>query len=128
MKLVVDANILFSALIKKGKTSELLLDLSLELFTPEYVLIEFENHRQEILDKTKRTHEEFNEIFEILKEIIKIIPKEDFQENLDIANKISPDPDDTMYFALAMKIVRFGATIKKLKNKNMLKLFQLKNS
>ena len=80
MKLVVDANILFSALIKKGKTSELLLDLSLELFTPEYVLIEFENHRQEILDKTKRTHEEFNEIFEILKEIIKIIPKEDFKE------------------------------------------------
>jgi predicted nucleic acid-binding protein len=104
MKLVVDANILFSALIKKGKTQELLFDLSLELFTPEFILNEFEKHKQEIIYKTKRTPEEFDEIYNILKEIINIIPKEDFQEYLELAKNISPDPNDIMYFALALKL------------------------
>jgi predicted nucleic acid-binding protein len=38
MKLVVDANILFSLLIKQGKTAELFLNLSLELYAPEFLL------------------------------------------------------------------------------------------
>jgi len=104
MKLIVDANILFSALIKDGKTSELLLNLSLELFTPEFVLTEFEKHKQEILNKTKRTDEEFEEIFKILKQVINIIPKESFERYLEIAENISPDINDKMYFALALKL------------------------
>ena len=63
MRLVVDSNILFSALIKQEVTAKILLDLSLELYAPEFMLEEFEKHKQEILSKAKRTEEEFNEIF-----------------------------------------------------------------
>ena len=39
-----------------------------------------------------------------LNEIITIIPLEEFSRYLDEAEKISPDPDDIIYFALALKL------------------------
>lgn len=33
-----------------------------------------------------------------------IVPKDDFKEYFELAEKISPDPDDFMYFALALKL------------------------
>jgi len=53
MYLIVDANILFAALIKQGKTDELLFVDHLHLFAPEFILIEFEKHKKEILQKQK---------------------------------------------------------------------------
>lgn len=104
MNLVVDANIIFSALIKEGKSAEILLDFSHNFFVPEYVFEEFERHKDEILAKTNRTEREFNEILSELKDIMSIIPREEFEEYLDLAEEISPDMDDVMYFALALKL------------------------
>ena len=53
MDIVVDANIIFSSLIKGGKTAELLLSFSLNLFTPEFVIEEIEEHKKEIFEKEK---------------------------------------------------------------------------
>ena len=44
--LVVDANILFAALIRRGGTAELLLDRRLRLFAPEFLLQEFAKHEK----------------------------------------------------------------------------------
>lgn len=104
MNLVVDANIVFSCLIKEGKTIETFLDISLKLYTPEFILEEIEKHKKEILSKTKRTQEEFEEIFDLIKQVISIIPKEEFKEFIDEAKKISPDVGDIQYFALALKL------------------------
>ncbi len=41
MDLVIDANILFSVLIRKGKTEELLFEDDLHLFAPEFIFEEF---------------------------------------------------------------------------------------
>jgi len=46
MDLVIDANILFSVLIKKGKTEELLFKDTLHLFAPEFFFDEFEKYRK----------------------------------------------------------------------------------
>lgn len=102
MNLVVDANIIFSSLIKEGKTAELIFHISFRFFTPEFVLEEIKKHKQEILQKTKRSNKELEEILVLLQQVIGIIPKEEFQENLAKAKEISPDPDDIMYFALAL--------------------------
>ncbi|MBR9704371.1 putative toxin-antitoxin system toxin component, PIN family [Candidatus Pacearchaeota archaeon] len=124
MKLVVDANILFSSLIKEGKTIELLLDPSLQLFTPEYILTEFEKHKDEILKKTNRLIKEFNEIFNFLKTIINIIPEHELSNCLNKANQISPDPNDAMYFALAIKLnCAIWTNDKKLKDQNIIKIY-----
>ncbi|MFX1575487.1 MAG: PIN domain-containing protein [Promethearchaeota archaeon] len=51
MKLNVDANILFAALIKEGLTAELLLSDKLQLFTPEFLLTEFSKYKDLIPKK-----------------------------------------------------------------------------
>jgi len=68
MKLIVDANVLFSALIKDGLTAELLISDKLHLFAPEFLFTEFAKYEDLILRKTHRNEEEFNNFLEILKE------------------------------------------------------------
>jgi predicted nucleic acid-binding protein len=124
MKLVVDANVLFSALIKQGKTAELLLDLSMNLYTPKFILDEFEKYRQEIIAKTKRSEEEFAEIFDMFKGIIHVVPEEEFVKYLKEAEKISPDSKDIMYFALALKLnCPIWSNDKRLKNQDKIKVY-----
>ncbi len=128
MDLVVDANIIFSALIKEGKSAEILLNFSHNFFIPEYVFEEFERHKDEILAKTNRTEREFNEVLSELKETISIIPREEFEEYLDLAEGISPDRDDVMYFALALKL---GCGIlsndKELKSQKEVKVYSIED-
>lgn len=104
MKLIVDANILFAALIKEGLTAELLISDKLQLFAPEFLLTEFSKYETLILEKTHRNEQDFNRFLELLKEQINIVPKKEITPFMDEAVKISPDPKDTIYLALAIAI------------------------
>lgn len=104
MKLIVDANILFAALIKEGSTAELLISDKLQLFAPEFLFTEFAKYEELILKKTHRSHEEFNQFLDLLKEQITVIPKKEIIPFTNKAEKISPDPKDTVYLALAIAI------------------------
>ena len=55
MDLVVDANIIFAALIKESKTYELIFDEKLHLFTTEFFFTEFKEHSEEIQEKTGKS-------------------------------------------------------------------------
>ena len=124
MELVVDANILFSALIRKGLTAELLFEDGFRLYVPEYILEEFFEHEPLILEKTSRTREEFIQIMHTLKEVIIVIPKEEYLDLMMEAEKISPDPADTIYFALALKLgCGIWSNDKKLKNQKKVKVY-----
>ena len=103
MILVVDANILFAALIKKGMTSAILLE-DIDLYTPQFVFEEFAKYRDEILAKTKRTRDNFDKFMGFLKRKILTIPKEYFSDFTTEARLISPDHDDVAYFALALNL------------------------
>ena len=48
MDLVIDANILFAALIKRNVTSDLLFRNDLHLYAPEFIFEEFEKYRNVI--------------------------------------------------------------------------------
>ncbi|MFW9880222.1 MAG: PIN domain-containing protein [Candidatus Thorarchaeota archaeon] len=104
MKLVVDANILFAALIKEGSTAELLLSDKLQLFVPEFLFTEFAKYEQHILKKTHRSRQKFIQFLDLLKEQITIIPKKEIIPFIDKAENISPDPKDTVYLALAFAL------------------------
>jgi len=104
MKLIVDANILFSALIKDGLTAELLISDKLQLFAPEFLFTEFAKYKNLILKKTHRNEEEFNSFLEILKEQIFIVSKKEIIPFMDEADKISPDSKDNTYLALAIAL------------------------
>ena len=104
MDLVVDANALFAALIKEGVSFHIFFAEEFHLCTPEYTFTEMEEHKNEILQKTKRTPEEFERLLEILKKRITVVPLEELVPYVYEAEKICPDPDDVAYFALALKL------------------------
>lgn len=124
MDLVVDANILFSALIVSGKTEELFFEEDLHLFAPEFLFEELDKYRQLILDKTGRTQEEFEELLTILKKKIKIIPNEETDKFIQLARDICPDKNDADYFALAMKLrCPLWSNDKKLKKQKLIVVY-----
>ncbi|MBI5000189.1 MAG: hypothetical protein HZB92_01485 [Euryarchaeota archaeon] len=103
MDLIVDANILFAALIKDSATANLMFVDRLRLYAPEYLLDEFEECRKTILKKTHRPPEKLDQVLAEISARIHFIPNTEFDSLLDAANNISPDPDDSIYFALALK-------------------------
>jgi len=124
MDLVVDANVLFSALIKDSFAYNLLFSGSFHLFTPEYIFTEMEKHKEEILKKTERSEEEFFRLLEILKRRIVIVPLEELVSYVEEAEKLTPDPDDMAYFALALKLnCAIWSNDKKLKDQNRIKVY-----
>jgi predicted nucleic acid-binding protein len=104
MNLVLDANVLISSLIKEGKSAELLPNFSFNLFVPEFIFEEFEKHRDEVLEKTHRGLEEFWKVYAQIKKLVDVVPMKEFDDYLEEAERICPDPDDVMYFALALKL------------------------
>lgn len=55
MKLVVDANVVISALIADSKTRKLIVTLEPDLLTPELVHDEIENYEELIVEKSGMT-------------------------------------------------------------------------
>jgi predicted nucleic acid-binding protein len=102
VELIIDANILFSALLKDSVTSDLL--FKHKLYAPEFIIDEFKKYKKELMKKTKRSDKEFTIFFEIIERNITLIPKEALQLYIKKAEKISPDPKDVLYFALALKL------------------------
>ncbi len=101
MKLVVDANVLFSAAIRDAKTAELLLRDDIVLYAPEYLFDEFGKYRKMLLEKTHRTDEDFEEFVGILQKRIETVPREEFADEIPEARSASPDGKDVPYIALA---------------------------
>ena len=67
MELVIDANVLFSALIKESFSYNILFSGKFHLFAPEYIFTELEKHKGEIMNKTGRTTEELFRLVEMKK-------------------------------------------------------------
>ena len=124
MNLIIDANILFAALIRGNITAELIIDEKVSLFAPEFLLEEFQKYKELILNKTSRTEKEFEEILSIFLSLIRIIPISQFNLCLEEAENISPDKKDAAYFALALKLkCPIWSNDKLLKNQNIVKVY-----
>ena len=123
IKLVIDANILFAALIKNSKTAELILEKEIILFAPEFLIEEFGKYHGLILKKMHRTEDEFNRFLKILRRRIRIIKKEEIEPFIKKAIQLSPDPKDSLYFALALRLkIPIWSNDKRLKNQNEIQI------
>ena len=124
MDLVIDANVLFSSLIKESFSYNLLFSEKFRLFTPEYIFTELEKHKEELMNKTERTTEEFFKLVETLKRRMVIVPLKELSPYVEEAEKLTPDPDDMAYFALAFKLnCAIWSNDKKLKEQNKVKIY-----
>jgi|SRR3989344_5385795 len=124
MKLVIDANVLFSAFIKEGKTIELLLNPNFIFYTPVFVFEEVAEHKEEILKKTKRSAVELQDLIDNLLGLIKLIPKSEIAPFIEEASRITGDPDDVAYVALALKLdCGIWSNDKELKKQDRVKVY-----
>ena len=125
MDLVVDANILFAALIKNNITSELLLKREFHLYAPEFIFDEFEKYRDYLKKKTDRSDEDFDRLLDVFKRNIDLISKDDLQSYIEKAESISPDIKDVPYIAIALKLnIPIWSNDKALKKKlNEIKVY-----
>ncbi|HLC31902.1 MAG TPA: PIN domain-containing protein [Candidatus Nanoarchaeia archaeon] len=106
MKLVIDANILFSALLRQGITRTMLLLGSHELYVPFYFFEELNGNIDELKHKLLVSKEE---ILSVVDEFIRygsitVVAIEDYISFLGEGRLISPDLDDAPYLALALHL------------------------
>ena len=85
MILIIDTSIVFAALAKDSTTRNLLIDSPFTLLAPETMIKEIRKYESLILKKSGLSKEEFETLFELLIENIRIVEKEEYlQEILNI--------------------------------------------
>ena len=86
MLLVLDVNVVISALINKGNSFKVFENNSvfhkLEFIAPEFILFEIENNFDKILSSTKLLKEEVDEILSFIKKQTEFISFLEFKDKL----------------------------------------------
>ncbi|HLD72713.1 MAG TPA: PIN domain-containing protein [Candidatus Nanoarchaeia archaeon] len=125
MDLVVDANILIAGIISPiGHTADLFFSERLQLYAPDFLLEEIEEHKDEIISKTEFSEDNYEKVLASLASRLKFIPIEELLASIPKAKEISPDLDDLVYFALALKLeCPLWSNDKKLKEQGRVKVF-----
>ncbi len=104
MHVVLDTNILFSALIRDSTTRKLILEYEGTFLFPEYIFEEAKKHKDEIFRKSEMRADEFNRLLALILRKVIIIPYEVLesyrQEAYEIVKNI--DINDTLFFACAL--------------------------
>ncbi len=125
MELVIDANIIMSALITTyGKTFDLIFNDKIKLFAPEYLLEEIKKYKEEILEKSGLLENDFELFLSLISSKIGFFPFIEFDKFITEAEKITPDINDREYFALALNLnCAIWSNDKRLKEQEKVKVY-----
>lgn len=122
MKVVIDTNIIFRALLSKNnKFQEIIFTDSYQLFSPNFILIEILKHQSKLLKNSKLSSEELLELLHLLTSRIEFISENTISlQNKKKAYEFCKDIDinDTPFIALCLELnAKLWTGDKKLKNK-----------
>ena len=103
---VVDANIVFSALISKGKPFSVFMSNKalnyFEFTAPEYLLSEMEDKWDRLVSYTRLDVKDLGDVYSFIKSQISIASLAEFADMMPEASKLNKE--DAPYLALAMKL------------------------
>lgn len=105
MILVVDAEVIFAALIARGFTLELIKILSehgVDLISPDYVSEEIKRRKNKLIRFSGLSETQLDFVINLIFEKIKIVNREEYVQYLEEAEKLVPHKRDIPYFALAL--------------------------
>ena len=112
MLAVIDANIIFSAMLAEGKLLQIFLLNNVfnkyEFIAPEYIFLELGRRLDKLLRYSKLSKDELARVFEFLKQEIEFIPLNTFKHKVDDASGLVVHMKDIPYMALALS---FGCPI-----------------
>ncbi|MFH1649821.1 MAG: PIN domain-containing protein [Candidatus Woesearchaeota archaeon] len=100
--LVVDANIVFAALIRDGPTRQLIAKLDVPLLAPETILAEIMKHHKHLLEKSNATELEFDKILKALFLKIDVAHFREYHNFIELAKLLTKDIGDVPFVALAL--------------------------
>ena len=104
MNIVLDSNVLFSAMIRDSGTRRLILEhYGLFLF-PSFIFEEIKNHKDELLRKSGMSRVDFDALLDMLLEKVVVIPDEVLLRHKNKASGLvrDIDPDDAVFVACAL--------------------------
>lgn len=126
MKIVIDSNVLFSALLKDSTTRRLILEYHDFFLFPSYIFEEMEEHKHELIEKSKMDSEEFEKLLQLILKKVHIVPEEALAAHKEQAVEIVKDIDldDALFIACAMAYPEsvIWSEDKKLKKQNKIKI------
>ena len=104
MKIIIDVNVLLSALIKESTTREIIVKSELDFYFPEPSLQKIRKYQGLILEKTGFSELEFLTILHTLFQFVRLIPREQILMNWNEAKSIMEaiDPEDVTFIAAAL--------------------------
>jgi predicted nucleic acid-binding protein len=118
---------MFSFFWKNSVTRRMLMDQGLDLFAPEFALEEINKYKNEILQKTNLTEQEFISLRKELAIAICFISVEEYKQFFKQAIVASPDENDIDFFALALKMdCSLWSNDKNLKQQDKVKILNTK--
>ena len=130
LELILDANVLFSALLANSTTRKLLFNPQLKLYAPEYLISELEEHLgsdSELIEKLNQTEEETGIVVHELLHNVETIPSGEYRYSIEKAMKISPDEYDAPYLALALHLkLPVWSNDKRLKDQKIVRIYNTK--
>lgn len=119
--IILDSNILFSALIKDSITRKIILNYNGFFYMPSFVFDEINKHKKEIFQKSGLKQEEFGILMEVLLAKIRVIPKYKLlpfkNKSASIARNI--DPNDAVFIA---SVLAYPGSILWSDDKNLKKI------
>ncbi|MFC1682082.1 PIN domain-containing protein [Nanoarchaeota archaeon] len=109
MYLVVDVNVVISSLLSQGDSFEVFalnkIFNKFDFVAPEFLLIEFEKHKKEIIRRSKLEKGKAQEVIDFIIGEITFVPDSQFRDKLEEAREILKDHEkDVPYLALALKL------------------------
>lgn len=102
MKLVVDANVVISAIVRDSVARRLLFHPGLVLYSPAYLFDELEEHRQEIMKKAGLDEQGFTKFIDAIGRVITVLPVTAYAAYVEDAKSVLDDVDDLPYAACAI--------------------------
>ncbi len=104
MKIIIDVNVLFSALIRDSTTRTILVKSGFDFYFPEPSLHKIRKYKEYILEKTGLREEEYTQLLGLLFKYIKLIPTEQIEKNWEQAKQIMGhiDEEDVTFIAAAL--------------------------
>src|SRR3989338_3268869 len=104
MKIVVDSNVIFSALIRDSTTRRQILECDNMLLFPVYIFEELEKHKDELMSKSRMEKEDFDALLHLLLSKMIIVPTTSLKPHKEEAVSIirNIDMDDAVFIACAL--------------------------
>ncbi len=127
MLLVVDTNIVFSALVTRGATLDLLYFGGFELFSPEFIWSEISKYEKLIAKKSSLSFVEIEFFLNKIKSNIATVPEKEYLYLKEKALEILRDKKDWTFLALALQLnAGIWSNDKEFKEQNKVKVYTTK--